>query len=258
MDRPGNGDKRVALVTGASYGLGAAAAVAMAEDGCDVALTELPGGDLSATTKKIEALGRRALPLALDLRSQDSIEEVVGRTVRELGRLDVLVNNAAAVLSRRAVEITRAELATIIDTNVTGTFFLTQRVGRHWIDSKLPGAIVSVSSVHAIVGVAMMSAYGISKGAVSQMTRMLAVEWGEYGIRVNAVAPGRLVTESPARAKSTNDPAYIARMAAAVPLRRLATVEEVANAICYLASPRANSVTGHVLVVDSGLTVTQA
>jgi NAD(P)-dependent dehydrogenase (short-subunit alcohol dehydrogenase family) len=183
---------------------------------------------------------------------------VVGRTVQEFGQLDVLVNNAAAVLGRPAVEITRAELATVIDTNVTGTFFLTQRAGRHWIDNKLPGSIVSVSSVHAVVGVAMMSAYGISKGAVSQMTRMLAVEWGPHGIRVNAVAPGRLVTESPARAKSTNDPAYIAKMAAAVPLRRLATVEEVASAICYLASPRASGVTGHVLMVDSGLTVTQA
>ena len=250
-----DGNKRIALVTGASYGLGAAAAVALATEGYDVAITELPGGDLSATTKKIEALGRRALPLALDLRSQDSIEEVVGKTVKEFGRLDVLVNNAGGIVVKPAIEITRAEWSTIVDINITGTFFLTQRVGRHMIETKQPGSIVSVSSVHAIVGVPNVCAYGTTKAAVSQMTRMLAVEWGPHGIRVNAVAPGRLVTESPARAKTTNDPAYIARMAAAVPLGRLPTVEEVAAAICYLASPHSGSVTGHVLVVDSGLTV---
>lgn len=250
-----DGNKRIALVTGASYGLGAAAAVALAEDGCDVVITELPGTDLSATTKKIEALGRRALPVVLDLRSQDSIEEVVARTVKEFGRLDVLVNNAGGVLVRPALEIKREEWATLMDINITGTFCLTQRVGRHMIETKQPGAIVSVSSVHAIIGVPNVCAYGVSKAAISQMTRMLAIEWAEHGIRLNAVAPGRLITESPPRAKSTNDPAYIAKMVAAVPMRRLASVEEVAAAICYLASPQAGSVTGQVLVLDGGLTV---
>jgi NAD(P)-dependent dehydrogenase (short-subunit alcohol dehydrogenase family) len=245
----------VALVTGATYGVGAAAAAALAADGHDIVLTGQPGGDLSATAAKIEALGRRALPLGLDLRSQDSIEEVVDRTLKEFGRLDVLVNNAGTILNRPAIDITRAEWSAIVDVNITGTFFMTQRVGRHMIESGQPGAIVSVSSVHAIIGVPMVSAYGISKAAVSQMTRMLAVEWAEHGIRVNAVAPGRLITESPARAKTTNDPAYIAKMTAAVPMRRLATVEEVAGAISYLASPRAGSITGQVLVLDGGLTV---
>jgi NAD(P)-dependent dehydrogenase (short-subunit alcohol dehydrogenase family) len=250
-----DGKNRIALVTGASYGLGAAAAVALAEDGCDVVVTELQGTDLSATTKKIEALGRRALPVVLDLRSQDSIEDVVGKALKEFGRLDVLVNNAGGMLVRPAIDITRQEWSTIVDINITGTFFMTQRVGRHMIETKQPGAIVSVSSVHAIMGVPNVCAYGTTKAAISQITRMLAIEWAEHGIRVNAVAPGRLITESPVRAKMTYDPAHIAKMTAAVPMKRLPTVEEVAAGICYLASPRAGSVTGHVLVLDGGLTV---
>ena len=175
--------------------------------------------------------------------------------MEEFGRLDVLVNNAGVVTGCPALDLTRDKWSTIMDVNVTGTFFLTQRVGRYMVEHKHPGAIVSVSSVHAIIGVPMVSAYGISKAAISQMTRMLAVEWAEHGIRVNAVAPGRVLTESPARAHLTNDPKHVAKHMQAVPMHRLATSEEVAAAIAYLASPRAASVTGHILVVDGGLTV---
>ena len=251
----GRGDRRVALVTGASYGLGAATALAFAQDGYDVAITELKPDDLNATIAKIEGAGSRALPLALDLRSQPSIDDVVAKTVAEFGRLDVLANNAGGILVKKAVEITPAEWQPLIDINITGTFFLTQRVGRHMIETKTPGSIVTVCSVHGIIGVPNVALYGITKAALAQMTRMLAIEWAEHGIRLNGVAPGRLVTESPARARTTFDPAYIARMTEATPLKRLATVEEVAAAMAYLASPRANSVTGHILVLDGGLTV---
>lgn len=247
--------KRIALVTGASYGLGAATAVAFAKDGYDVAITELRPDDLAKTTAKIEAAGRRALPLALDLRSQQSIDDAVGKTVQQFGRIDALANNAGAMLVKKAIEVTPTEWSTLIDINVSGNFFMTQRVGRHMIESKQPGSIVTVTSVHGIIGAPNVTTYGITKAALNQMTRMLAIEWAEHGIRVNAVAPGRLVTESPARAHSTFDPKYIAKMTEATPLKRLATVEEVASAMCYLASPSAASITGHIMVLDSGLSV---
>jgi len=113
---------------------------------------------------------------------------------------------------------------------------------------------VNIASTHGLVGAAEHSVYGISKGGLIQMTRMLAVEWAEHGIRVNAIAPGRLETQSPSRAARTGDPEYMQAMRARVPLRRLATVEEVAAAVCFLASERAASITGQTLVLDGGVT----
>jgi 2-deoxy-D-gluconate 3-dehydrogenase len=128
-------------------------------------------------------------------------------------------------------------------------------MGRHLIANGRPGVIVNIASTHGLVGAPERSVYGISKGALIQMTRMLAIEWAAHGIRVNAVAPGRLDTPSPSRAARTSDPAYMDAMRARIPLSRLATAEEVADAVCYLASPQAASITGQTLVIDGGMTV---
>jgi 2-deoxy-D-gluconate 3-dehydrogenase len=125
-------------------------------------------------------------------------------------------------------------------------------VGRHLIGRAREGAIISIASTHGLVGAPERSTYGISKGAIIQMTRMLAIEWAAHGIRVNAIAPGRLDTASPSRAGA--DPKYMEAMLERIPLHRLATAEEVAGAAAYLASPQAQSVTGQVLVLDGGLT----
>jgi len=255
MDRSADGERPRALVTGASYGVGAAIAQALAGAGCDLVLTARHAARLAATAGRVEAAGGRALTLPLDLRSQTSIAEVVATAARELGGVDLLVNNAAANLRRRAVDVTPAEWSDVIDTNLTGTFFITQAVARRMIGAGRGGAIVNIASVHGMITAAERSAYGISKAALIQMTRMLAIEWAQHGIRVNAVAPGRLITESPQRAQRTNDPGYMAAMVARVPLGRLATVEEVVGAVCWLASPGAAAVTGHVMVMDGGLTV---
>jgi len=132
---------------------------------------------------------------------------------------------------------------------------MTQQMGRHLIGRKGKGCVISIVSTHGLVGAAERSTYGISKGALVQMTRMLAIEWAEHGTRVNAIAPGRLDTASASRAARTGDPNYMAAMLARIPLKRLATAEEVAAAVCYLAGPQAASITGQVLVVDGGLTV---
>ncbi len=241
-----------AFVTGASYGVGAATALALARDGFDVAVSATRPENVADTVAKLEQVGARAVPVVLDLKSQASIEDAFAAVVAKLGRLDVLVNNAGANLRRRAADVTPEEWDAVIATNLTGTFFLSQQFGRHVITGGRPGSIVNIASTHGLVGAAERSTYGISKAAVTHMTRMLAIEWADHGIRVNAIAPGRLDTPSPSRADT--DPSYMQAMLARIPLHRLATVEQVAAAVCYLAGPHAATITGQTLVLDGGLT----
>ena len=240
-----------AFVTGASYGVGAATALALARQGYAVALSATRARNLDAVLAQLERAGARAVPVVLDLRAQESIAEAFAQVVAAFGTLDVLVNNAGANLRKRAVDVTPAEWDDVIGANVTGTFFLSQEFGRHLIAGGRPGALVNIASTHGIVGAAERSTYGISKAAIIHMTKMLAIEWAEHGIRVNAIAPGRLDTASPSRQDA--DPAYMQAMLRRIPLHRLATAEEVAEAACYLAGPQAASITGHTLVLDGGL-----
>ena len=197
--------KKVALVTGASYGVGAATALALARDGFRIAATATRKGNLDATLAAIRDVGQEASGFELDLRSQPSIEKTAAAAIEAFGRVDVLVNNAGANLRSKAIDTAREDFEGVIATNVTGTFFLTQQIGRHLIAQGITGRIVMIASAHGLVGTAERSAYGISKAAILQMTRMLAIEWADYGITVNAVAPGRLETASPSRAGTGSD-----------------------------------------------------
>lgn len=247
-------DRKVALVTGASYGVGAATALALARDGFDLSLTATREENLAPTCGELKKIGAEPLVLALDLRAQESIEAVVGKTLDRFGRIDVLVNNAGANLRRKAVEITREEWNELMTINVTGTFFLTQQIGRHMITRQVAGRIITVASTAALIGQTERAAYGISKAALVQMTRMLAIEWAEQGIAVNAVAPGRLDTPSPSRAGTGTNKAYMEAMLKRIPMHRLATVDEVAGTIAFLAGPAAGTITGQVITIDGGLT----
>ncbi|MBV8167145.1 MAG: SDR family oxidoreductase [Alphaproteobacteria bacterium] len=244
---------RAALVTGASYGIGAATAIGLAEDGFDVAITDLTTAPLAKTQAAIEALGRQCVALALDLRDQASVERTVADAAGQLDGLAVLVNNAGVPSpSRPALEITREVWDAGIAVNLTGTFFMAREMGRYLIAAARPGAIISLASTHGVVGFAGTAPYGIAKAGISHMSRILAVEWAPHNIRVNAVAPGTTPTES--RAPSLADPKRRETMINRVPLKRLAEVSEVAGAIRYLASPQAAYITGQTLVVDGGLT----
>jgi NAD(P)-dependent dehydrogenase (short-subunit alcohol dehydrogenase family) len=246
--------ERAALVTGASYGVGAATALALAHAGFAVAVTATKLENLTATVRTVEATGAPVVPVALDLRSEEDIARAAKEATAGLGGLDLLVNNAGANLRKDAVDVTAAEWDAVMDVNLRGTFFLTREAGRHFIAAGRGGCIVNIASTYALVGAPERSTYGISKAALLGMTRMLAVEWAPHAIRVNAVAPGRLVTPSPSRAGKGADPVYMEAMLKRIPLRRQASVEEVAAAIVYLASPAASAITGQVLVLDGGLT----
>jgi NAD(P)-dependent dehydrogenase (short-subunit alcohol dehydrogenase family) len=242
-----------AFVTGASYGVGAATALALARAGFDIAVSATRLENLADTMDKLELVNVRAVPDVLDLRAPDTIEAAFAEVTAAFGGLDVLVNNAGAMAQKAAVDVTQAEWVEVFTTNVTGPYFLSQRFGRELIERGRPGVLINIASTHGIVGAAGRSTYGISKAAVIHMTKMLAIEWAEHGIRVNAVAPGRLDTPSPSRADTLSDPAYMQAMLKRIPLHRLATADEVAAAVCYLASPGAASITGHTLVLDGGL-----
>jgi len=245
--------RRAALVTGASYGIGYATAVGLAQDGFDVAVSDLTTDALARTVADVTAAGGKAIALALDLRVQDSVEKAIADAVAAFGGLDVLVNNAGVPsLGKPAVEITRAEWEGNIGTNLTGTFFMSTAMGRYLIGAHRPGCVISLASTHGMVGFAGASAYGIAKAGIIHMTRMLAVEWASHNIRVNAVAPGTTFTES--RAPSLANPARREVMVNRVPLRRLGAPEEMAGAIRYLASPLASYITGQTLLLDGGLT----
>lgn len=247
--------RKVAFVTGASFGIGAATALLLASDGFDIAISATRIGNLDDTAKKLEETGCRVTRSELDLCSRQSIESALASVVRSLGRVDVLVNNAGVNLRKAALDVTQEEWDAVMRTNAGGTFFMTQQFGRHLVGEGRPGCVINISSTHGILGAAERSTYGISKAAILQMTRMLAIEWAPYGIRVNAVAPGRVNTPSPSRAATTSDPKYMQAMADRVPLRRLATAEDVAGAVSYLAGPRGEFITGQTIAVDGGLTV---
>ena len=246
--------RRTALVTGASYGVGAATACALARDGFDVAVTATKIENLAGTMKMLEPLGGRVMPVVLDLRDEGGIVRTAADVIAALGGLDLLVNNAGANLRKLAAEVLGEEWDAVMAVNVRGAFFLTQQVGRHFMAEGRGGCIVNIASTHALVGAAERSTYGISKAALVGMTRMLAVEWAGRGIRVNAIAPGRLDTPSPSRAGKGADREYMEAMLSRIPLRRQATADEVAAAVVYLASPAAASITGQILVLDGGLT----
>ena len=250
----GSEERRAAFVTGASYGIGAAAAGALARDGFDVAISDLRIDMLGDTVCSIEAAGARAVPIAFDLRSQDGIRQSIAEAARALGRLDVLINNAGVPLPKPALDITPSEWESVISVNLTGTFFISQQMGRYLIDNRRPGSIISIASAHGVVGCAGQSMYGISKAGVIHMTRMLAIEWAGYGVRVNAIAPGKVDTPSPSRQASVANPEAREQLLARIPLRRFATAEEVAAMVCYLASPQAAYITGQTLLLDGGLT----
>lgn len=244
--------RRKAFVTGASQGIGAAIAAALARDGFDVAVSSTRPEKLSEVVAAIQSAGARAAAVALDVRSQASVEQAMADVVGAMGSLDLLVNNAAVPLRKPALEVVAQEWDAVINTGLTGTFFMCQQMGRHLVATGRPGCIINIASTHGLVGIRDRSIYGIAKAGVIHMTRMLAIEWAEHGIRVNAIAPGRVNT--PSRSGSLAEPGYQEAALARVPLRRFASSEEVAAAACYLASSQAGYITGQTLVLDGGLT----
>jgi len=240
-----------ALVTGASTGLGYAIACGLARAGYDLAVTSRETARLDALLRDPAVQGRKVVPLRLDLRLEADIAQAFAAAVEAFGDIDVLVNNAGRALLKSAVEVTWAEWDDVVDTNLKGAYFMSRTYAAHCIGRGRPGCIVSISSTHGLTGIAGRTVYGISKGGLIQMTRMLAIEWVGHNIRVNAIAPATALTAS--RLKM-HDATTRERMLARIPTGRFIAPEEIAAAVVFLASPGAASITGQTLAVDGGLT----
>jgi NAD(P)-dependent dehydrogenase (short-subunit alcohol dehydrogenase family) len=240
-----------AFVSGASTGLGYAIACGLAQEGYDIAVTSRDVARLDGLLRDPSVQGRKVVPLKLDLRLENDIAQSYAAAVNALDNIDVLVNNAARPLLKPAVDVTWAEWDDVVDTNLKGAFFMAQAYAAHCIARGRPGCIVNIASTHGLTGLAGRTVYGISKGGMIQMTRMLAIEWVGHNIRVNTIAPGTVLTDS--RAKMY-DPQTRERMAARMPIGRFIKPEEVAAAVVFLSSLGAASITGQTLAVDGGLT----
>ena len=243
----------VALVTGGGSGLGRAIALALAAHGADVAVTELPGKTelAESAAAEIRGLGRRAAAVPLDVTDLSSIAGLVPAVVDALGRLDVLVNNAGLNIQRHALEVSEEDWDRVLDVNLKGLFFCSQAAGRHMVGNG-GGRIVNIASQMGLVGYWRRAAYCSSKAGVVNLTRVLAIEWAQHGITVNAIAPTFVLT--PLTEPMFEDAAFKADVLSRIPLGHLADTGDVANAAVYLASPAAKMVTGQTLAVDGGWT----
>ncbi len=243
---------QVALVTGAARGLGRAISLALADAGADVALGLRDAGTGYGLAKEIEAMGRAALPLQMDVTRLEEIAQAVDATVEHFGRVDVLVNNAGLGPENPAEDVREDDFDLTVAVNVKGTFFASQAAGRAMIRQG-SGRIVNLSSQAGFVALPGESVYCMTKAAIAHLTKCLAVEWGPHGITVNAVAPTFIVT--PGTEPALDDPEFkadvVERIAA---LHRVGEPMDVAGAVVFLASPAASLITGHTILIDGGWT----
>jgi len=243
---------QVSLVTGAGRGLGRAISLALAHAGSEVALGLRDIHSAPDLVREIQSLGRKALPLQMDVTRLDQITSAIDQAAAHFGKLDILVNNAGNGTSGLALDVTEADFDLTLSLNLKGTFFASQHAAKLMMRQK-GGRIINMSSQAAFAALLTESVYCAAKAAVSHLTKCLAVEWGPHNITVNAVAPTFIKT--PGTEEALSDPAFRAdvleRIAA---LHRIGEPVEVAGAVVFLASPAASLITGHTILIDGGWT----
>ncbi|WP_127145762.1 SDR family NAD(P)-dependent oxidoreductase [Pelagibacterium montanilacus] len=241
---------RKALVTGASRGLGRHIALALARMGAEVAITARSDAGLADTMAAFASEGLGALPRALDVTDIGAIPEVVGATAEAMGGLDIVVNNAGIEEVTPSTQVSEAIWDRIVDTNLKGSFFVSQAAARLMEAAGTSGAMVNLCSLTSFVGVPTAVPYGASKSGLLGMTRALSAEWAPKGIRVNAIAPGYFRTEM--TDVFYTDPAWQQTMLAKIPQGRFGSLEDVGGAVVFLCSDAAGYITGQCLGIDGG------
>ncbi len=241
---------KVALVTGTSRGLGQYFGRALAKAGADLVITSRDAGKLRQFQKEVESLGRKALPLPLDVRDYASIQQMAAAAVEHYGKIDILVNNAGCNVRKPALDVTWDDWNLILETNLRGTFFVSQAVARQMISRKY-GRIINIGSVTCVAGYAGLGPYGASRGGVKQLTMSLADDWGIHGITVNCLAPGWFKTAQNAVMYENKE--WVDYLCDRIPLKRPGQPHDLDGAVVFLASDASQYVTGQTLLVDGGI-----
>jgi NAD(P)-dependent dehydrogenase (short-subunit alcohol dehydrogenase family) len=241
---------KVALITGTSRGLGQYMGRALARAGADLVITSRNKDSLVPFQQEIEALGRRAFPVALDVRDHDSIQQAVAEAVAHYGKVDVLVNNAGCNARKPALDVTWDDWNLVLDTNLRGTFFMAQAVARTMIPHGT-GRIINIGSVTSVFGYAGLAPYGASRGGTRQLTMSLADDWGRHGITVNCLAPGWFKTAQ--NQVLYQNQAWVDYLTDRIPLKRPGQPTDLDGAVVFLASDASEYITGQTLLVDGGI-----
>ena len=241
---------RVAIVTGASRGLGQTFARALARAGADLVITSRSLDALRPFQNEIEALGRRSVGLELDVRDEGSIRRMADAAQQAYGRIDVLVNNAGCNVRKPAAAVTWEDWNLVLDTNLRGAFFVAQAVAAQMVP-RGSGRIINIGSVTSVFGCAGLAPYGASRGGIKQLTMSLADDWGPHGITVNCLAPGWFRTAQ--NAVMYEDSEWLSYLVDRIPLKRPGTPEDLEGAVVFLASDASAYITGQTLLVDGGI-----
>jgi glucose 1-dehydrogenase len=255
-------DGKVALVTGSSQGIGQGIVLRLAQAGADVVINYRSNPDgAQETLEKVNSIGGKchlaecpksqAYTVQADLGNVDMVCELIAESIGHFGKLDILVNNAGIEKHAPFWEVTEADYDAVMNVNLKGVFFATQAFVKHLIDTKRPGKIINISSVHEDLPFPNFTAYCASKGGMKMFARNLAVELGAMGITINNVAPGAI--ETPINTKLLNNPEKLGALLQNIPLGRLGQPQDVASLVTFLASAEADYITGSTFVVDGGL-----
>ena len=249
---------QVAIVTGGARGLGRQMALALAEAGADVAICDLLAEDGQRTAAELAALGRRSLFGKVDVTRVDEIEAFVGQVIERLGKIDILVNNAGMPSDGLALhEEPDDAWQRMIDTNLSSMFYVGKRVAQHMIERGAGGSIINMASINSLVisNIAPRHnvPYCVAKAGVAQLTRGMAADWAPHDVRVNAIAPGTMLTAQ--TAASRKYPEIVERIIANTPMKRYGEEEEIKGLVVYLASPASSFMTGSLVVMDGGVTI---
>jgi NAD(P)-dependent dehydrogenase (short-subunit alcohol dehydrogenase family) len=241
---------RVAIVTGASRGLGQYFGRALAKAGADLIITARTLDSLSGFRKEVEALGRRAVPLELDVRNHESIQRMAEAAAKAYPKIDILVNNAGCNVRKPALDITWDDWNLVLETNLRGTFFVAQAIARQMIPHGY-GRIINIGSVTSVFGYAGLSPYTASRGGVKQLTMSLADDWGPHGVTVNCLAPGWFRTEQNKVLYENKE--WLEYICDRIPVRRPGQPNDLDGAVVFLASEESRYITGQTLLVDGGI-----
>ncbi|MGL6260024.1 2-dehydro-3-deoxy-D-gluconate 5-dehydrogenase KduD [Vibrio sp. WXL210] len=239
---------KVAMVTGCNTGLGQGMAIGLAQAGCDIVAVNR--SEPAETQASVEALGRKFIDIRADLSDSHCVPAIVEQAIAGAGRIDILVNNAGIIRRSEALEFTEQDWDEVMDTNSKTVFFLSQAVAKQFIAQQSGGKIINIASMLSFQGGIRVASYTTSKSGLMGLTRLMANEWAQYGINVNAIAPGYMETNNTEALR--NDTQRNQEILARIPAGRWGTPEDLAGACVFLASDAANYMHGHTLAVDGG------